>query len=108
MDIRVYYQKIRQAASSIPAEHVVVVSMETPDGGKGNVKTEVSRETAARLMVEGKARLASEAEASDYRTEMSEQRRRAEEEEASNKVQVTLISESDLKSLKGAAKQARP
>lgn len=107
MDIRVYYQKIRQTASSIPAEHVVVVSLETPDGGRGNVKTEVSREMAAKLMVEGKARLASDGEASDFRAEAAEQRRRAEEEEASNKVQVTLISEADLKSIKAGSKAAR-
>jgi hypothetical protein len=107
MDIRVYYQKIRQTATSIPADHVVVVSLETPDGGRGNVKTEVSREMAAKLMVEGKARLASEGESSDFRAETADQRRRAEEEEASNKVQVTLISEADLKSLKTGSKTVR-
>ena len=62
MDIRAYYQKIRETTGSIPADHVVVVSHDTPDGGKGNVRTEVSREAAARLIVEGKARLASETE----------------------------------------------
>jgi hypothetical protein len=107
MDIRVYYQKIRQMVSSIPSEHVVVVSVETSDGGRGNVKTEVSRETAARLMVEGKARLSSDTEAAEFRSEIAEQRRKAEEEEASHKVQVTLISDTDLKALKGASKQAR-
>lgn len=106
MDIRVYYQKIRTTEANIPSEHVVVVSQETPDGGRGGVRTEVSRSAAARLVVEGRARLATEAEASEFHAELSELRRQAEEAEAAAKVHVTLISDSELKSIK-AGKAAR-
>ena len=37
---------------------MVVISLETPDGGKAGVPTEVSRRNAARLIVEGWAELA--------------------------------------------------
>ena len=66
MDLRVFYQKIRKVELEIADSHVVVVSLETPDGGKPGVKTEVTRENAARMIVEGSARLASKSEASDY------------------------------------------
>ena len=66
MDLRVFYQKIRQLEQEIEEPHVVVVSLETPDGGKPGVKTEVTRENAARMVVEGRARLASSSETADY------------------------------------------
>jgi hypothetical protein len=62
MDLRVYFQKLRSFEASIPTPYVVVVSQETPDGGRAGVKTEVRREMAAQLVIEGRARLASEEE----------------------------------------------
>jgi hypothetical protein len=100
MDIRVYYQKVRQAEASIATDSVFVVSVETPDGVKAGVKTEVPRQTAAKLMVEGKARLATEGEEAQYDAEQQEQRRRAEEADAGGKVQVTLLSEADIRAMK--------
>ena len=41
-------------------EFPLVVSVETSDGGKGGTKTEVPRRLAAKLLVEGQARLAYE------------------------------------------------
>jgi hypothetical protein len=66
MDLRVFYQKIRILEQEIGDPHVVVVSLETPDGGKPGVKTEVSRENASRMIVEGRARLATKSEVEDY------------------------------------------
>ena len=62
MDLRVYFQKLRSIEANIPTSYVVVVSQETPDGGRAGVQTEVRREMAARLVIEGRARLASEEE----------------------------------------------
>jgi hypothetical protein len=57
MDLRAFYQRIRQVESEIREPFVQVVSKATPDGGKAGVKTDVSRRVAARLLVEGKAEL---------------------------------------------------
>ncbi len=101
MDLRVYYQKLRQVAAEITVKDVITVSQETPDGGKAGVKTEAPRDVAARLIVEGRARLATEEEIQQYREEQAEARRQAEQAVAASKLQVTLLTEADLKALKG-------
>ena len=72
MDLQMYYQKIRDMETKIAEEFPLVVSMETADGGKGGTKTEVPRRLAAKLMVEGQARLASKDELKAYREVMAE------------------------------------
>ncbi|MDX1980367.1 MAG: hypothetical protein SFV51_08865 [Bryobacteraceae bacterium] len=69
MDLRVYYRKIREVESGLPGEFVVLVSQETADGGKAGVMTEVPRYSAAKLIVENRARLATETEARAFRGE---------------------------------------
>lgn len=66
MDLRLFYQRMRKLEHEITDPHVVVVSLETPDGGKPGVKTEVTRANAALLVVEGRSRLASKAETAEY------------------------------------------
>ena len=48
MDLRAFYQKIRRIAAEIMEDAAVIISRETPDGGRAGVKTEVPREVAAR------------------------------------------------------------
>ena len=62
MDLKNYFRKVREAEASILSPHVVVVSLPTRDGGVGGRLTEMSRELAAKLLVEGRARLAEEAD----------------------------------------------
>lgn len=69
MDLRAYYQKIRKLESEIHEPLVVIVSRETPDGGKPGVKGEVPRGVAARMIVEEKAELATPEEAAKFRAE---------------------------------------
>jgi len=57
MDLRIYYQKVRDVEAKIAEEFPFVVSRETPDGGKAGVKTQVPRRIAAKLIVEGLAEL---------------------------------------------------
>jgi hypothetical protein len=57
MDLRIYYQKIRDVEATITEEFPVVVSKETPDGGKKGVRTQVPRKIAAKMIVEGLAEL---------------------------------------------------
>ena len=66
MDLKVYYQKLRKLEQELTSDHIVVVSLETSDGGKPGIKTEVSRENAARMMVEGRCRLATKSETAAY------------------------------------------
>jgi hypothetical protein len=101
MDLRVYYQKIRDAEARITDEFPVVVSKETADGGKGGTRTEVPRRIAAKLLVEGIAELAQPEEVAQFRAAHAEARRVAEQTAAATRLQVTVLSANDLETLKG-------
>ncbi len=58
MDLRNYYQKVKDIASKIADNCTVIVSLETADGGKAGTQTEVPRALAAKMIVDGIARLA--------------------------------------------------
>jgi hypothetical protein len=107
MNLRAYYQKIRDAEKAIPAEFAVVVSLETPDGGREGVMTEVTRSQAAKLMVEGRARLASRTEGEKHRKEISEIRKAEEERQAAKKVQIALVSDNDLRLIRSGTKEPK-
>jgi hypothetical protein len=76
VDLRIFYQKMREVEAAIAEDPTMVVSVETSDGGKAGVIAEVPREVAARLLVEGRARLAEEDEASKYRSRAAKERQR--------------------------------
>lgn len=67
MDLRQYYEAIRGIEEQIPGNDVLVVSEATADGGRAGVISEVTRNAAARLVVERKARLATPQEEADFR-----------------------------------------
>jgi hypothetical protein len=100
MDLKLYYQKLRQAESNISDAHVVVVSQETPDGGRAGVRTEVPKHVAARMLVEGKIRLATPEEAAAFHEEAAEAKRTADQTAAASRVQFTIVSESDLRAVR--------
>jgi hypothetical protein len=100
MDLRVFYQKLRQAEAGISEEHVVVVSQETPDGGRPGVRTEVPRALAARMVVEGRARLATPEESAEFRAQTAEAQQAAEQADMAKRIQIAVVSESDLRTLK--------
>ena len=58
MDLRQYYLAIQTIEETIEDNPVVVVSAATGDGGRAGLLSEVTSHTAARLIVEGKAMLA--------------------------------------------------
>jgi hypothetical protein len=78
MDVRVYYQKLRKIEAAILEPFVVIMSRETPDGGKPGVKTDVARSLAAKLIVEDQAVLANPEETAQFRAETDQRRREAE------------------------------
>jgi len=77
-----------------------VVSNETPDGGKSGALTEVPRDLAAKLLVDGAARLANEVEAREFRQAQADMRKAVEDERAASRVQVTLVPRELLESLR--------
>ena len=91
MDLRQYFKKIRDVESGLADVFPVVVSLETPDGGKAGVASEVSREQAARLIVEACARLASEAEKQAYYARQASERKAVERAEMARRLQVTIV-----------------
>ena len=100
MDLRVYYTKVREAAAKIPGEFAVLLSHETPDGGKPGVMSEVLKAVAARMLVEGRARLATTDESTEFYRQESAMRAKAELASAPPRLQVAVLSEKDLESLK--------
>jgi hypothetical protein len=104
MDLKLYYQKIRDVAAQIEEPFPVMVSRETADGGKDGVLTEVSQALAAKMVVEGTARVATVAEAKDFRQKHAEERRILEQAAAAAKVQLAVLSTDELHKLKGTSR----
>ncbi|MEK7406852.1 MAG: hypothetical protein AAB225_17385 [Acidobacteriota bacterium] len=107
MDLKVFYRKLRELEASIAEAYVVIVSQETPDGGRAGVRTEAPREVAARMVVEGKARLATPEEAAEYLVQMAEAKKAAEQLAAASRVQFTVLSEAELRALRGAVRSGK-
>jgi hypothetical protein len=102
MDLKGYYRNIRELSGRIEEAYPVVVSLGTPDGGKAGVYAEAPRGLAAKLVVEGRARLASADEASVYREGQAEARRLAEQAAAASRMQLTVLTTADLNRLRGS------
>jgi len=105
MDVRGTFRKIRQVESTIADEFVVIFSLPTVDGGREGVLTQVPRFTAAKSIVEGRARLATAEEAARFH-EKATAARKANEENLSSKVQISVLSEQDVKAIRSALKPA--
>jgi hypothetical protein len=91
VDLRIYYQKIREQAEELTDDFPVVVSTETQDGGKAGVLTEVPRVIAARMIVDGRARKTSPEESKKFREQKASAKLAADELEAAGKVQYELV-----------------
>ena len=107
MDLRQYYQKIRDLEATIGEPFPVVVSEETQDGGKAGARTEVPRGIAARMVVNGRARLAKPEEAQQFRDQNAEAKRTADEMATAARVEVTVVPSAELKRLKEKSRSAK-
>ena len=107
MDLQIYYQKIRDIETKITEEFPLMVSVETSDGGKGGTKTEVPKRLAAKLLVEGLARLASKDELKAYREMLAEAKRQAERIAAAERLQLTVLSSTELDRLRSEARSSK-
>ena len=104
MDLTLYYNKIREQERDISEEFPVIVSNETGDGGKAGHLTEVPKEVAARLIVQGVARLAASEQREAFRAAQAAALRSVEEVAAAGRVQFSVMPTADLDRLKTAAK----
>ncbi len=107
MDLKHYYQKIRDLEVKITDAFAVVVSLETPDGGKAGTMTEVPPRVAAKMVVDGAARLATLEEAKRLREQQAEAQRAAEQAAAASKVQLTVLPTAELNRLRAAARPSK-
>lgn len=101
MDLQAYYKKIRTLEEGLGNPFAVLVSLATPDGGREGVCTEVPRRTAARMIVDGAARMATVEEAQEFQALMAEAKRQADQQAAASRMQFTVISPNELRKLKG-------
>jgi hypothetical protein len=91
MDLRAYYRKMREVQQSLANPFVVVVSLETSDGGKAGVMTEVPRATAAKQVVEGRAQIATEEATEAFYREHRELKLVADQAAAVNRMQFVVV-----------------
>jgi hypothetical protein len=97
MDLITYYRKIRETEASLRDEHIVVVSLATSEGGKAGVRTEAPRGIAAKLIAEGRARVASDEESLEFHQTQREDRERIEAEQAARRMQVMVIPQTEFR-----------
>jgi hypothetical protein len=97
MDLKAFYRKIHELELAIASPYVVVIGIETPDGGKAGNPAEVSRLIAAKLITEGRVRLASDEETKAFHELQAANRAEAEALAATQRMMVTLVPSSDLR-----------
>jgi hypothetical protein len=91
MDVKKYFRQIRELQQELGPEDVVVYSLPTVDGGLEGVLTEVAPALASKLVIEGRARLASNEETERFRQSQREAALEAEEAALANRIQVQVI-----------------
>jgi hypothetical protein len=101
MDLKQYFRKIQAVEATLSENYPIVVSLETADGGKEGRISEVSRSNAAVMIVEGRAVLATEEQKLQFAETQAAARKAHLAAEAAKRVQVAVISESDLGHMSG-------
>lgn len=98
MNVKAYYQKIRELERTLADSFVVIVSHDTPDGGRGGLLTEVPKHLAARMIADERAHLASEDATLQFREKSADAKRTAEELLLADKRQVRPVPASEMRS----------
>ena len=96
MDVKQYYRRLREIENAITENYPVVVSLETADGGRAGVLSEVPRGIAAKMILEGRAALPSEVEKKQYIEQQAAAKVSAERNELAKKIQLTLVNDPQL------------
>src|SRR4051794_39098998 len=98
MDLKQYFRRLREIEESFIDKFPVVISLETPDGGKAGLVAETSRPVAAKMIVEGRAILASAEQKAAYYEHQEATKRAAEKAELARRVQVAIIADPEFQS----------
>lgn len=93
VDLKQYFKKIREVEARLEEEYPIVTSLETPDGGRAGIVCEVAREVAAKMIVEGRAAIATEEQREEYRRQQAEAKAMLEKAELAKRVQVAIIAD---------------
>lgn len=99
MDLKHYYRKIRETEQSFSDEFPVVVSFETSDGGKAGRLVEVSRSVAAKMIVDGRAAIATPEQHEAFLTEQNAVRLAAQKADLARRVQLAIVSDNELSAI---------
>jgi hypothetical protein len=99
MDVKTYYQRIRDTEAMIPTPYTVVISLSTDDGGKKGVLVEVPRRVAAKMVVEGSAQLAPADQAANFQQSKEAACQAAQDVAVASKLEVTMVPSDELKRL---------
>lgn len=91
-----YYQNVKQTRAKLPEPYVFVTSMETTNGGKQGVISEVETALAARMIVDGSARESTPEEIAAHLAACEQLRAAAKEDELRSRLRVTLVNEPDF------------
>jgi hypothetical protein len=107
MDMRIYYNKIHSVEQTLQGNWIIIISLETPEGGRAGIPAEVSRRNAARLIVEGRGRLATDEEAREFRQAQADAKRAYDDAQAASRVQVTLVPAAELQNFKSGNRPSK-
>lgn len=107
MDLRDFFKRIREIEAAIESDFTIVVSNSTGDGGKAGVTTETPRNIAARMIAEGRARLATPDEMAAHHETIRAAVVEAEEAALADRLQVALVSDADLEVFKKKTKSKK-
>ena len=91
MDLKAYFRKIRDYEQTLPEPFVVIVSEQTDDGGQAGILTEAPRYLAAKMVVERRARVASDEETKAFHEAQAEARQAAEQLAAASRMHITVV-----------------
>ncbi|MFL6417307.1 MAG: hypothetical protein ACJ74Y_16745 [Bryobacteraceae bacterium] len=98
MDVKQYFRRLREIEESFVDKYPVVISLETPDGGKAGLVAETSRPVAAKMILEGRAILASTEQKAAYYEHQEATKRAVEKADIARRVQVAIISDPEFQS----------
>jgi hypothetical protein len=108
VDVKQYYRKLREIEATLPEQYVFIESLETPDGGKAGRVSEVPRDTAAKMLLEARAVLASEKKRQAYFEEQAAAKKAAHKAELARRVQVAIIADPDMNAAAISKKDSEP
>ena len=97
MNLKAYYQRIRELEQTLVESSAVLVSHATPDGGREGVFIEAPASLAAKMIADGRAHLASNEEARNFRQRVADAKRNADDEATASKMQVTIVPTAELR-----------